>query len=121
MSTSEPAGRESAVESPWNNEVCGTRGVGKTHRKAFFERIGIRADAECLPFESETFDIVRSHRVLHYSPDNANVVQVVYRVLKPVCEARIKIYHVPSCVALMLWTSHCLLKGRPFRSPRWAV
>jgi ubiquinone/menaquinone biosynthesis C-methylase UbiE len=81
----------------------------------------MHGDAECLPFESDTFDIVYSYGVLHHSPDTAKAVQEVYRVLKPGGEARIMIYHVPSCVALMLWTIHCLLKGRPWRSPRWAV
>jgi ubiquinone/menaquinone biosynthesis C-methylase UbiE len=81
----------------------------------------MRGDAECLPFKSNTFDIVYSYGVLHHSPDTAEAVQEVHRVLKPGGEARIMIYHVPSCVALMLWTVHCLLKGRPWRSPRWAV
>jgi SAM-dependent methyltransferase len=53
--------------------------------------------------------------------DTAEAVQEVHRVLKPGGEARIMIYHVPSWVASMLWTVHCLLKGRPWRSPRWVV
>ena len=81
----------------------------------------MRGDAECLPFESDSFDIVYSYGVLHHSPNTAEAIQEVHRVLKPGGEARIMIYHVPSCVALMLWTIHCLLKGHPWRSPRWAV
>jgi ubiquinone/menaquinone biosynthesis C-methylase UbiE len=80
-----------------------------------------RGDAECLPFPSNTYDIVYSYGVLHHSPNTHQAIGEVYRVLKPGGTALIMIYHLPAWTAWMLWVVHCLLKGQPWRSPRWAV
>jgi ubiquinone/menaquinone biosynthesis C-methylase UbiE len=100
------------------------QGVALTRERLVLEGLSaevMRGDAEFLPFKSNFFDIVYSYGVLHHSPNTAQCVEEVHRVLKPGGEARIMIYHLRSCVALMLWIIHCLLKGRPWRSPRWAI
>ena len=40
-------------------------------------------DAESLPFETGTFDVVYSNGVLHHTPNTRAVVQEILRVLKP--------------------------------------
>jgi SAM-dependent methyltransferase len=42
-----------------------------------------QADAEDLPFEDESFDVVVSFGVLHHTPDTERAVKEVHRVLKP--------------------------------------
>jgi ubiquinone/menaquinone biosynthesis C-methylase UbiE len=41
------------------------------------------ADAESLPFEDETFDLVFGHAVLHHLPDLAQAFDEFHRVLRP--------------------------------------
>ena len=79
------------------------------------------ADAERLPFEDQTFDLVYSYGVLHHSPDTPRAIREVHRVLKVGGLARVMIYHVPSWTGWMLWGIHCLAKLRPWKSPRWAI
>jgi ubiquinone/menaquinone biosynthesis C-methylase UbiE len=76
------------------------------------------ADAERLPFPNNSFDIVYSYGVLHHSPDTAQAIREVYRVLRPGGSARIMIYHTRSLVGYMLWLRYGLLAGKPFRSLR---
>lgn len=79
------------------------------------------ADAERLPFDDASFDIVYSYGVLHHSPDTPRAIEEVRRVLKPGGSALVMIYHVRSWVAFMMWGVHCAAKLRPWKSPRWAV
>jgi ubiquinone/menaquinone biosynthesis C-methylase UbiE len=75
-------------------------------------------DAEYLPFGNEQFDIVYSYGVLHHSPDTAQAISEVKRVLRPGGTAKVMIYHSPSVVGWMLWARYALLAGRPGRSLR---
>lgn len=43
----------------------------------------VKGNAEALPFENESFDIVYSHGVLHHSPNIENTFNQVNRVLRP--------------------------------------
>ena len=79
------------------------------------------ADAENLPFPDDHFDIVYSHGVLHHSPDTERCIAHVHRVLKPGGTALIMVYNLRSWTAWNLWALHCLAKGRPWKSARWAV
>jgi ubiquinone/menaquinone biosynthesis C-methylase UbiE len=73
------------------------------------------ADAEHLPFEDETFDIVYSYGVMHHSPDTSQCLREAWRVLKPGGQARIMLYHHPSLTGLMLWLRYGLLRGKSLR------
>jgi SAM-dependent methyltransferase len=79
------------------------------------------ADAENLPFPDATFDVVYSHGVLHHTPDTEKSIAEVHRVLEPGGTALLMLYNVTSWTAWLAWGAHCLAKGRPWKSPRWAV
>lgn len=79
-------------------------------------KAGLRvADAERLPFPDNMFDVVYSYGVLHHSPDTAQCLREVCRVLKPGGQARIMIYHHPSLTGLMLWLRYGLLRRKSLR------
>lgn len=73
-------------------------------------------DAEALPFEDESFDLVYSYGVLHHTPDTARAVAEVRRVLRPDGEARIMLYSRRSWLALGAWLRWGLGRGRPWHS-----
>ena len=50
------------------------------------------ADAEDLPFEAGEFDVVYSNGVIHHTPNTANLVGEIYRVLRPGGKAIIMVY-----------------------------
>jgi ubiquinone/menaquinone biosynthesis C-methylase UbiE len=84
------------------------------------ERAGLtpdlhQADAEQLPFASNSFDVVYSYGVMHHSPNPAKCIQEAYRVLKPGGEARIMLYHHPSVTGLMLWLRYGIWRGQSIR------
>lgn len=70
------------------------------------------ADAEALPFSSDSFDLVYSWGVLHHTPDTPKSFREVLRVLKPGGVMRAMIYHVPSWGGLMLYLRWGLARGR---------
>ncbi len=51
------------------------------------------ADAEALPFEEASFDLVYSHGVLHHTPDMQQAIKEVHRVLRPGGTAMVMLYH----------------------------
>jgi len=51
------------------------------------------ADAENLDFPDESFDLVYSHGVLHHTPDTAQAVREVHRVLRSGGRAVVMLYH----------------------------
>lgn len=51
------------------------------------------ANAEQIPYNDDTFDIVYSHGVIHHSPNIEKIVDEIYRVLKPGGQAVIMLYH----------------------------
>lgn len=67
--------------------------------KKRFEVLGLKgnlltADAENLPFENETFDLVYSFGVLHHTPDTKKAInEEAFRVLKKGGKAVIVLYH----------------------------
>lgn len=76
----------------------------------------LRADAERLPFEDESFDVVYAYGVLHHTPDTLGAFREAYRVLRKGGRFRGMIYHSPSWAALNLWLYHGLLKLQPWKS-----
>ena len=73
------------------------------------------ADAENLPFNDSSFDLVYSYGVMHHSPDTARCIREARRVLKPGGKARIMIYHHPSLTGAMLWLRYGLWRGKSLR------
>lgn len=73
-----------------------------------------QADAENLPYDSDSFDLVYSWGVLHHSPNTPKAISEVHRVLKHGGDAKIMIYHKYSFVGYMLWIRYALLKLKPF-------
>lgn len=73
-----------------------------------------QADAEKLPFEDATFDLVYSWGVLHHTPDTKRAFGEALRVLKPGGTIRAMVYHAPSWVGLMLVLKHMATR-RTFR------
>jgi SAM-dependent methyltransferase len=51
------------------------------------------ADAEALPFDADSFDLVYSHGVLHHTPDTQQAIDEVHRVLRPGGTAMVMLYH----------------------------
>jgi ubiquinone/menaquinone biosynthesis C-methylase UbiE len=51
------------------------------------------ADAENLDFNSDSFDLVYSHGVLHHTPDAPRAVREIHRVLRPGGRAVVMLYH----------------------------
>ncbi len=89
-----------------------------SHRLALLGLVSAiqRADAESLPYESDSFDIVYSWGVLHHSPNTQGAIEEVRRILKPGGRAKIMIYHRYSFIGYMLWLRYALLRGRPMMS-----
>jgi len=52
----------------------------------------IHHDAESLPFDDNTFDVVYSNGVLHHTPNTRQVVEEIKRVLKPGGKAIVMMY-----------------------------
>jgi SAM-dependent methyltransferase len=52
----------------------------------------VLGDAESLPFDDNTFDIVYSYGVIHHTPNIEAAAREIYRVVKPGGEARIMVY-----------------------------
>lgn len=81
-------------------------------RKRFLqdERVArlARADAERLPFQSESLDVVYSFGVLHHTPDARQASREIHRILKPGGRAIVGLYHRDSDV---YWRSHVLGQG----------
>ncbi|MGB2867792.1 MAG: class I SAM-dependent methyltransferase [Bacteroidota bacterium] len=68
------------------------------------------ADAEKLPFEDNSFDVLYSFGVLHHTPNTPKAVDEVYRVLKPGGRIIIMLYHKQS-MHVTLGTMYAALAG----------
>lgn len=51
------------------------------------------ADAESLPFDDSSFDVVYSHGVLHHTPNTQKAIDEIHRVLRPGGTAMVMLYH----------------------------
>ncbi len=81
-----------------------------------------QADAEHLPFRSESFDIVYSNGVLHHSESTEQCVAEVRRVLKPGGRGVIMLYCRSSMTYWLNIVPRALFSGLMFRHPeaQWA-
>ena len=80
-----------------------------------FEAKLLRADAEQLPYASDTFDVVYSWGVLHHADVPARTIEEVRRVLKPDGRFIGMLYGRHSPLVLKAWVRHALLAGKPWR------
>jgi len=90
--------------SPESAEIARTR-LGLHNLSA---RVMV-ADAECLPFEDNTFDFVYSWGVLHHTTNTNMAIKEIHRVLKPHGHSCVMLYHKKSLVALQLYLRYGLL------------
>lgn len=74
------------------------------------------ADAEALPFASDSFDYVYSWGVLHHTPDTPRAVAEAIRVLRPGGRLCVMVYSRHAWVSYGLWVRNGPLSGRPLRS-----
>lgn len=79
------------------------------------------ADAENLPFSSDTFDLGYSFGVLHHSPDTEKAIRELVRVVRPGGQIKIMLYNRRSIYAFNLWIKFALLRGKPWKSRRWVL
>jgi len=70
------------------------------------------ADAENLPFQDNTFDLVYSWGVLHHTPDILKAIKEIYRLLKPDGNIIIMLYNRYSLVGFQLYIRYGILKGK---------
>jgi ubiquinone/menaquinone biosynthesis C-methylase UbiE len=74
------------------------------------------ADAENLPFENASFDLVYSWGVIHHTPDTARSAREILRVLRSGGRFCVMVYNRHSLVALQAWAVYGALRGRPWRT-----
>lgn len=75
-----------------------------------------RVDAERLPFDDKSFDIVYSWGVIHHSENPQLIISEVHRILNFEGEFLGMFYHRRSLVTLRLWLRFALLVGKPWLS-----
>ena len=80
----------------------------------------MQGDAESLPFDDATFDIVYSNGVLHHTNDTELAIDEVFRVLKPGGRAVIMLYCKSSWhYWINMWLCVGVLKGRLLSGENW--
>ncbi|MCX6926855.1 MAG: class I SAM-dependent methyltransferase [Verrucomicrobia bacterium] len=79
------------------------------------------ADAENLPFATNTFDLAYSWGVLHHTPNTEKALAELVRVVRPGGEIKIMLYNRHSLCAYRCWLRYALLKGQPWKSLHWAL
>ena len=66
----------------------------------------IHDDAETLPFDADTFDVVYSNGVVHHTPNTRHAIQEIRRVLRPGGQAIVMVYAENSLIYWrnLVWT-----------------
>ena len=82
--------------------------------------VAMQGDAENLPFDNDSFDIVYSNGVLHHTDSTEKAMKEVLRVLKPGARAVIMLYCKSSWhYWINMWLCVGLLKGKAFGDKNW--
>ena len=83
--------------------------ITKERFALYEERVDLTiGDGERLPFANESLDVVYSNGVLHHTPNTAEAIREVHRVLKPGGTAKVMVYHKGS---LNYWGEMILHRG----------
>jgi ubiquinone/menaquinone biosynthesis C-methylase UbiE len=97
------------------------------HTKRRLEVYGLKseevrvADAEALPYRSDSFDLVYSWGVIHHSPDTNRALSELVRVCRSGGRLKVMVYHRHSLLAYRTWIRFALLRAHPERSLAWAL
>lgn len=75
-----------------------------------------RVDAETLPFEDGSFDVVYSWGVIHHSEHPERILAEIHRILRPGGKFIGMLYRRYSMATFQVWVRRALLVGRPWRS-----
>jgi ubiquinone/menaquinone biosynthesis C-methylase UbiE len=76
----------------------------------------LKADAEDMPFDDESFDYIWSWGVIHHTANMNNSISEIYRVLKQGGSAQIMVYHKNSFRYWILGgVYHGIIKGKLFK------
>ncbi len=73
-------------------------------------------DAENIPHEDNSFDLVYSWGVIHHSPDTVKALHEIARVTKKGGRAKIMVYNRRSPYVVYKYLRWGLMKGKPFMS-----
>ena len=79
------------------------------------------ADAEALPYPSDSFDVVYSWGVIHHTPNTPRALSEIVRVCRSGGNIRLMVYNRHSLVAWRTWVRFALLRGHPERSIAWVL
>ena len=101
---------DSAIKKTYDNILNSFK--NKNYNLKYLEK----ANAEKLPFQDNTFDMIYSHGVLHHAKNTMHCIAEAYRVLKPGGKFKIMVYSNFSATGIMLWMLYGLAKGKPFLS-----
>jgi ubiquinone/menaquinone biosynthesis C-methylase UbiE len=74
------------------------------------------ANAEALPFSSETFDLVYSWGVIHHSPNTEQAFSEIVRVTRKGGTIKLMVYNRRSLQTFYWWLRYALFRGKPWRS-----
>ena len=75
-----------------------------------------KVDAEKLPFDDGSFDLIYSWGVIHHSEHPDMIIKEIYRVLRPGGLFIGMMYNRRSVFYFKKWIKHALLKGKPWLS-----
>ena len=74
------------------------------------------ADAEKLPYEDGSFDLIYSFGVIHHAPDTIKALEEIIRCTRSGGVIKVMVYNRRSLNALYLYLQYGLFAGKPFRS-----
>lgn len=110
----------------WARSGCETYGVDLTDEAIETTRQHLalygftsnlqRVDAEVLPFDDASFDVVYSWGVIHHSEHPERILKEIHRVLRPGGRFVGMLYRLYSMATFQVWVRRALLMGRPWHS-----
>lgn len=80
-----------------------------------------QVDAETLPYEDNSFDIVYSWGVIHHSNNPEAIINEIKRVLKPGGNFIGMFYNRNSIACIVAWIKFALFKGKPWRTINYVM